>query len=70
MRQYGYPDAEIHGKKHRELVKSVLELREKFRQGDIEIDAEFISFFKDWIINHILTEDRKYGPFLNSKGVY
>ena len=70
MAQYGYPDAEIHGREHKDLLTKVLALREKFRLGDIEIDTEFIDFLKDWIINHILSEDRKYGPFLNSKGVY
>jgi len=31
---------------------------------------EMLDLFKDWIINHILTEDRKYGPYLNAKGVF
>ncbi len=33
-------------------------------------DIEFIKFLKDWIVDHILTVDRKYGPFLNEKGVF
>ena len=27
------------------------------------------SFNKDWLDKHILGTDKKYGPFLNSKGV-
>jgi hemerythrin len=33
-------------------------------------DINFIKFLKDWIVDHILTVDRKYGPFLNKKGVF
>jgi len=70
MAQYRYPDFEVHVKKHRDLLQEVLEFREEFRKGDVGINAEFIDFLKDWIVNHILAEDRKYGSFLNQKGVY
>ena len=31
---------------------------------------EFIEFLKDWIIQHVLKEDRNYTAFLNEKGVF
>ena len=31
--------------------------------------VEVMNFLKDWLSNHIQTSDKKYGPFLNSKGV-
>ena len=43
--------------------------KDRYVAGEMRMDMSIINFLKDWIINHILTEDRKYGPFLNDKGV-
>jgi hemerythrin len=44
----------------------------KFHFGIIKpteelLDSRILAII--WIISHILTEDRKYGPYLNDKGV-
>jgi hemerythrin len=28
-----------------------------------------MDFLKDWLCKHILESDKRYGPFLNAKGV-
>jgi hemerythrin len=28
-----------------------------------------MNFLKDWLSNHIMNSDKKYGPFLTGKGV-
>jgi len=33
------------------------------------MSVEVMEFLKDWLEKHILGTDRKYGPFLNDKGV-
>ena len=38
--------------------------------GDVPDRAGFLHFFESWLVHHILNEDRKYGEFLNAKGVY
>ena len=70
MGQYGYPGLDGHLAKHRDLAQSVLEFREKVDSGDAQIDQAFVDFLKDWVVDHVLSEDRKYGPFLNERGVY
>ena len=70
MGKYDYPDKLKHREKHQLLIGQVLGIDKQYRDREIEIDSEFISFLKDWVINHILTEDRKLGPFLNGKGVF
>ena len=69
MEDYDFPDCEDHIKHHVRLIQEVNELKSKYAAGDIRMDMSMINFLKDWIINHILTEDRKYGPYLNDKGV-
>ena len=69
MEQYKYPGYKTQVKEHHYFVKEVIKLRNQFDKGKIEINIDVIEFFKDWIIDHILTEDRKYSDFLNKKGV-
>jgi hemerythrin len=69
MEDYDFPDCEIHIKHHVRLIQEVQELQSKYAAGAIRMDMSIINFLKDWIINHILTEDRKYGPYLNDKGL-
>ena len=61
---------EAHLTKHRDLAQSVVDFREKLGAGDVQIDQAFVDFLKNWVVDHILSEDRKYSPFLNDRGVY
>lgn len=70
MAIYGYPIAEGHCRKHVDLMLQVAEFRERVLGGDVPDRASFLHFFKSWLVRHILDEDRKYGAFLNAKGVY
>jgi hemerythrin-like metal-binding protein len=70
MELYDYPGIEGHRKKHGKLVVQVVERRERLLAGDVPEKASFVHFFESWLVRHILDEDRKYGAFLNAKGVY
>jgi hemerythrin len=70
MEDYDFPGYESHIKQHERLIFEVQELKDKFLAGEIQMDMRIINFLKDWIINHILTEDRQYGPYLNDKGLF
>lgn len=71
FQQYEYDGYAQHKKEHDELTKQVLELRDKFDkdQTRIMLTIETMDFLKDWLKNHICGTDKKYTPFLNSKGV-
>ena len=69
MEDYDFPEYERHTKQHERLIFEVQQLKNKYAAGEIQMDMSIINFLKDWIINHILTEDRRYGPYLNDKGV-
>jgi hemerythrin len=70
MEKYNFLEKEGHKEKHQRLIDEVLEIKRRYRDGEIEMDNEFVNFLKDWVINHILTEDRKCGLYLNNKGVF
>lgn len=70
MALYDYPGAEAHIKKHRNLILQVAEYRREMLGSNASNNASFTHFFESWMVHHILEEDRKYGVFLNAKGVY
>lgn len=69
FQKHGYPDSPAHKQEHEKLVKQVTELKTKFDAGKTQITLDVMNFLKDWLNNHIMVVDKKYTPFLNSKGV-
>lgn len=66
--QYGYPEGPQHTQLHNDLKKQVMDFRDKLEKGEVTISAELLNFLKDWLINHILREDKKYCQYLVQKG--
>jgi len=67
--KYGYPDAVGHKAEHDKLVATCLDLQKKFHADQAEVTGETASFVVGWLTNHIPNIDKRYGPFLNAKGV-
>jgi len=69
MTTFSYPDYAAHRVEHEKLVARVVELKAKHDSGDNTITIEVMNFLKDWLINHILVTDKKYGQFFKDKGI-
>ena len=69
MKKHNYSEYQIHQKQHEYLIDQVQKFKKRLMNKN-QIQEEFLEFFKGWLISHILTEDRKYSPFLNEKGVF
>jgi hemerythrin len=67
--QHGYPDTADHKEKHHKMTAKVLALQQQFEQGKATITLDVMDFLQQWLDKHILGTDKKYGPFMNSKGV-
>ena len=67
MKRQGFPGYQRQKKQHDKFLEDVLEMAVRTRKGEIKMTVEFVSFLKEWIIKHILTEDRKYGRLLGHK---
>lgn len=68
--KHDYPDAADHKEKHKKMVSKVLALQAQFEEGKAMMTIEVMEFLQQWLDKHILGTDKKYGPFLNSKGVH
>ena len=67
--QTDYPDAARHKQEHDELVKQVLSIQERWNTGSHALTLETMTFFKDWLFDHILGSDARYMPHLNGSGI-
>lgn len=69
MAQYGYPESPGHKSEHEKLVKQVVELQNNFKAGKAILTLDVMMFLKGWLVKHIQGDDRKFGAYLNTKGV-
>ncbi|MDO8607965.1 MAG: bacteriohemerythrin [Phaeospirillum sp.] len=69
LERYGYSEQAGHALKHKRLLAQVRDLEERLSGGGMSAD-EVLVFLQDWIVNHILVEDRRFSVFINEKGVY
>lgn len=70
LKMYGYPEFEAHRREHDELSWKVLDLRSRYNSGDHVEPIEVLEFLTGWLKNHIMNSDKRYGTFLNQKGVF
>lgn len=64
MEQNGYPCSTTQKSEHNDLVREVLEMRKKYYTGDTGIAMDLVILLNDWLAEHILIEDKKYGPYI------
>jgi hemerythrin len=64
-----YPDLEEHKKLHEEFKETILAIEEKHKNKEVS-DKDLIEInltIKEWLVEHILIEDRKIGEFVKEK---
>jgi methyl-accepting chemotaxis protein/hemerythrin len=68
MSRYGYPDFDAHRRIHSTFVGKVTHLQKQFGESRALLSRDVMVFLKDWLVNHIMGTDQKYGPYLRRKG--
>ena len=64
MKNNAYPNYQSHKSLHSKLVEKVMDLELDLKAGRIALSVQVFHFLKDWLVNHIQGEDKKYAPFL------
>jgi hemerythrin-like metal-binding protein len=67
MRLHGYPGYEAHLEAHTRLMKKVREIRDTVFRGENASSLELVQDLRDWLLNHIASEDVEFGEFLREK---
>jgi methyl-accepting chemotaxis protein len=66
MHKAQYPDRTAHLKQHDDLIARAVSYVRRFESGET-LETEVLSFFRDWLINHILKTDQHLANHLNGK---
>lgn len=60
MRDKGFPEIEDHVAQHREFANTIETLRGSYNNNDLEVSRELIIVLGEWLLQHVIKEDRKY----------
>jgi hemerythrin-like metal-binding protein len=69
MAQTKYPSLQQHHAHHVDLTNQVEDFVGRYDRGEITLNVKLLNFLRDWLTNHILKEDKEYGPWMNKNGV-
>ena len=64
LRKKKYPDYQNHAKAHRQFIKSSISLRREIADDIGNLTDDIIIELRDWMINHMLTMDILFVPFV------
>ncbi len=68
LRKNKYPDFSSHAKVHREFTKRSINLRREIAEDIENLTFEVIVELRQWLIDHIMTLDSLYIPFIRITG--
>lgn len=63
---YYYPDRNLHKKEHKDLIKKIKIFRKDYIDYDEQAIDKLLMTLNDWILNHILENDKKLGDYIIS----
>jgi len=52
---------------HQGFITKLTELEAKYNLGKITVKFEMMGFLRNWLIEHIMTEDKRYMKFINQE---
>ena len=68
MSEHGYPGFDDHHRVHLDLTNKVKEFKTQYESGEQDVSPqEILDFLCDWLRNHIMVDDKKFGEFLHKR---
>ena len=64
MKSKGYKDIEKHIIEHRAFRCKTAELQQVVNRNDFEVTKELIAFLGNWLLHHVMEEDKKFSIIL------
>ncbi len=69
MTKHNYEDYDKHKDEHHKLTAQVEKFIEEYSTGSERLDDSLLEFLKKWLVEHILDTDKKFGIYLQRKGL-
>jgi hemerythrin len=70
MGSSAFPGLQAHKEAHEALLKQARELQRGFEAGELLLSLKVMEFLKEWLVEHIMGEDKKLGAFLTAQGIH
>ena len=68
MEAHAYPGLAAHKAAHKKLVNAVEEIERRYLNSQESMGGDVIGFLvSDWLLEHILSMDKQYAPYLKKK---
>lgn len=67
MQQLGYPELAEHRKLHKVFIRKTLNLRRMVSDDPEDLKDESLAYLAKWLVEHIRTEDQRFGPYGRTK---
>lgn len=67
MEAAGYPELAAHRQLHEQLLFKAHDMQLRAEFGDRHVPLELNRFVYNWLIDHIQTQDRKFGKFMAAR---
>lgn len=64
-----YEESEAHRVKHKDLIRQAMELAKKLNTPDAKSTVEMMKFLQNWLFDHILKTDKRFGGYMNARGI-
>lgn len=61
-----FPESQAHRHQHDLFREKLADLKSDFEHGRSGVLGDALQFLKDWFMNHILSEDMKYKPYIGT----
>ena len=69
MESTGFPGLAEHRAEHQVLAGKLREFVSRHQKGDAAVYTQLLHFLRDWLNNHMQSEDQEYAPWLRAHGV-
>ena len=63
MREINYPDLIKHHRIHKDFDTQIFSYNRDIQEGKIVLNSHIIKLIKNWLLDHIQIEDKKYALF-------
>lgn len=67
MSRYNYPGYEAHKSEHKRLMQHLVDLTDRYNNGDLLLSFAVVLELKGWALVHIEKSDKPLGTFLNNQ---
>ena len=66
MKEADFPGFKKHKQLHDQLTQEISVFQQKILSEESDVGPEFYRFLRDWLLDHIMEEDKQYGEHITA----